>query len=68
LWANSHQAAAAVILENVSKIPAETVGTMARVEFPASLDRGTIQPTIDAMAHYKFIPRDFNVSEMFWRG
>jgi ABC-type nitrate/sulfonate/bicarbonate transport system substrate-binding protein len=67
-WANSNQAAAAVILENVSKIPAETVGTMARVVFAETLDRKTIQPVIDATAQYKFIPHDFNVTEMFWRG
>lgn len=65
-WANKNQAAAGAILERVSKIPAETVGEMNRVVFGESLDAATIQPVIDATAQYKFLPKTFNVTEMFW--
>jgi len=65
-WANKNPAAAAAILERVSKIPAETVGVMNRVVFAESLDAATIQPVIDATAQYKFLPKTFNVAEMFW--
>ncbi|HEV8020777.1 MAG TPA: ABC transporter substrate-binding protein [Candidatus Lustribacter sp.] len=66
-WANKNQAAAATILERVSQIPAETVGVMNRVVFAEGLDASTIQPVIDATAQYKFIPKTFNVTEMFWK-
>lgn len=67
-WANKNQTAAAAILERVSQIPADTVGVMNRVVFAEGLDPATIQPVIDASAQYKFIPKTFNVSEMFWKG
>ena len=65
-WANKNQAAAATILERISKIPAATVGEMNRVQFGENLDPATIQPVIDATAEYKFLPKTFNVTEMFW--
>ncbi len=65
-WANKNQAAAGAILEKISKIPATTVGEMNRVVYAESLDAATIQPVIDATAEYKFLPKTFNVAEMFW--
>jgi len=65
-WANTNQAAAATILERVSKIPAATVGQMNRVVFGETLDVATIQPVIDATAQYKFIAKTFPVADMFW--
>ena len=65
-WANKNQAAAGAILEKISKIPAATVGEMNRVIYAESLDVATIQPVIDATAQYKFLPKTFNASEMFW--
>jgi hypothetical protein len=34
--------------------------------YAESLEAKTIQPVIDATAQYAFLPRKFNVSEMFW--
>jgi NitT/TauT family transport system substrate-binding protein len=67
-WANKNQAAAAPILEKISQIPASTVGVMNRVVFAEGLDPTSIQPVIDATAQYKFIPKTFNVADMFWSG
>jgi NitT/TauT family transport system substrate-binding protein len=67
-WANKNQTAAAAILADVSKIPVATIGEMNRVVFGENLDVATIQPVIDAAAQYKFLPKTFNVSEMFWAG
>jgi NitT/TauT family transport system substrate-binding protein len=66
-WANTNQAAAATILERLTQIDPATVGAMARVVFAESLEAATIQPVIDASAQYKFIPKTFNVTEMFWK-
>ena len=65
-WANKNQAAAGAILERISKIPATTVGQMARVVYAETLDTASIQPVIDAAAQYKFLPKTFNVAEMYW--
>jgi NitT/TauT family transport system substrate-binding protein len=66
-WANKNQAAAATILERLTQIAPETVSSMARVVFAENLEASTIQPVIDASAQYKFIPKTFNVTEMFWK-
>ncbi|HEY5350347.1 MAG TPA: ABC transporter substrate-binding protein, partial [Candidatus Lustribacter sp.] len=65
-WANTNQAAAGAILARISKIPAATIAEMNRVVYAESLDVATIQPVIDATAQYKFLPKTFNVAEMFW--
>jgi NitT/TauT family transport system substrate-binding protein len=65
-WANKNQAAAGAILAGITKIAPETISQMNRVEYAATLDPATIQPVIDATAEYKFLPKTFNVAEMFW--
>jgi NitT/TauT family transport system substrate-binding protein len=65
-WANANLAASSTILADVSKIPVATIAEMHRVEFGESLDPKLIQPVIDATAEYKFLPKTFNVTEMFW--
>jgi NitT/TauT family transport system substrate-binding protein len=65
-WANKNKAESGAIIEKISKIPAATVGEMNRVVYAESLDPAMIQPVSDATAQYKFLPKTFNVSEMFW--
>jgi NitT/TauT family transport system substrate-binding protein len=65
-WANKNPEPAGVILGNVAKIPASTIAEMNRVSFGTALDLATIQPVIDAAAQYKFLPKSFPVTEMFW--
>ena len=65
-WANKNQAAAGDILAKLTRIPVATVREMHRVVYAESLDVATIQPVIDATAQYKFLPKTFNVADMFW--
>jgi NitT/TauT family transport system substrate-binding protein len=65
-WANANPSEAAAILARITKIPPEIVAQMHRVSFAESLDVATMQPVIDATAQYKFLPRSFPVTEMFW--
>jgi NitT/TauT family transport system substrate-binding protein len=67
-WANKNPADSATILANLTKIPPDVVAQMNRVVFGDALDVATIQPVIDATAEYKFLPKTFPVSEMFWNG
>ena len=68
VWANKNPSESATILAGVTKIPPEIVKQMNRVTFGETLDVATIQPVIDATAEYKFLPKTFPVSEMFWSG
>ena len=65
-WANANQAAAGLILAKLTKIPPATIAEMHRVVYAESLDAATIQPVIDATAEYKFMPKTFNATDMFW--
>jgi NitT/TauT family transport system substrate-binding protein len=65
-WANKNKVESGAIIEKISKIPAATVGEMNRVVYAENLDPALMQPVIDATALYKFLPRTFNVTEMFW--
>lgn len=65
-WANKNQAATGEILAKITKIPPATIAEMHRVVYTGSLDVAEIQPVIDATAEYKFLPKTFPVSEMFW--
>jgi NitT/TauT family transport system substrate-binding protein len=65
-WANKNQSASGAILAGITKIPPATIAEMNRVVFADQLDPKTIQPVIDATAQYKFLPKTFNVADMFW--
>jgi NitT/TauT family transport system substrate-binding protein len=67
-WANANPAESSAILARVTKIPASVVAQMHRVTFAETLDVATMQPVIDASAHYTFLPRSFPIAEMFWAG
>jgi len=64
-WANKNHNAAAEVLAKISKIPYEVVVKMNHNIFGTTNDPALIQPTIDASAHYGFLPRSFPASQMF---
>jgi NitT/TauT family transport system substrate-binding protein len=66
-WCNKNKVAAGTILAGITKIPPETIAQMNRVVYADKLDPKTIQPVIDATAEYKFLPKTFNVADMFWK-
>jgi NitT/TauT family transport system substrate-binding protein len=66
-WANANPGPAAAILEQISKIPAASIAQMKHVVHGESLEIATIQPQIDALAHYQFISRRYPVTEIIWR-
>ena len=67
-WANANKAATAVILEKYTKIAAASIAQMNRVAYPETLDAAAIQPQIDALADFKFLPNKFPAQSMFWNG
>lgn len=67
-WANGNPGPAGTILEKISKIPASTIGQMNRVVYGETLDPSLIQPIVDGLARYKFIPERFRASDLIWSG
>jgi NitT/TauT family transport system substrate-binding protein len=65
-WANKNHGASGDILAKITKIAPATIAQMNRVVYTSNLEIATIQPVIDATAEYKFLPKTFDVSEMFW--
>lgn len=51
-WANKNQAQSGAILAKYTKIPAETIATMARGHYAEQLTPAVMQPGIDASAKY----------------
>lgn len=65
VWANHNRPATAVILEKYSKMSADTIGKLTRMEYAEHLDPALIQPIIDASARYGFLPQRFSASALF---
>jgi NitT/TauT family transport system substrate-binding protein len=64
-WANANQAATGTILAEHTKIAPELVSSMRRVTYGETRSFGVIQPVIDVMATYGFIPHTFRAAELF---
>jgi NitT/TauT family transport system substrate-binding protein len=64
-WANANQAATGTILAEHTKIAPELVSTMRRVTYGETRSFAVIQPVINVMATYGFIPRTFRAAELF---
>jgi NitT/TauT family transport system substrate-binding protein len=65
-WANANPQPSGAILAKYSQLAPATIAEMHRTVFADKLDPATIQPVIDASAEYKFLPKSFPVTEMFW--
>lgn len=67
-WGNANHAAAVPILTKYTKVPPETLAKMRHGRFAESTDLKTIQPVIDAMVTYEFIPKGFPAADLVYRG
>lgn len=68
IWSNANRAATGLIIERLAKLPPGTSSRMSRTVYGETLDPTIIQPSIDVTAEYKFLPKTFPVTEMFWSG
>lgn len=67
-WGNTNHAASIPIVAKYTKLPAETLAKMHHGRFAEATDLKTIQPVIDAMVSYDFIPKGFPASDLLYRG
>jgi NitT/TauT family transport system substrate-binding protein len=63
-WANKHPADVAALLAQLTKMDVGTVASIPRITYATKNDPGFIQPVIDVIARYGFIPRSFPASEL----
>lgn len=66
-WGNNNHAAAIPIVSKYTKLPPEVLAKMRHGHFAESTDLKTIQPVIDAMVTYDFIPKGFPASDLLYR-
>lgn len=66
-WANANVDAAGHILAKVMKLPDVQVASMTRVRYATSLQVGHLQPSIDIMAKYGYIPRRIDAGTLVTR-
>jgi ABC-type nitrate/sulfonate/bicarbonate transport system substrate-binding protein len=67
-WANTNHAAADAIISREAKIPLDVVMRMNHAIFALNLTPAMIQPSIDALAAYKFIDHRFALADVVWPG
>jgi NitT/TauT family transport system substrate-binding protein len=67
-WGNKNHTAALPIVAKYTKLPLETLAKMQHGSFAESIDLKTIQPVIDAMVSYEFIPKGFPAGDLIYRG
>jgi len=64
-WANNNARAATELLADYTKIDADVLGTIPRTRWATQNDSQLVQPVIDLMAHYGFLPRSFPASNLY---
>lgn len=68
VWANQNHAMSGTILERVAKLPAGGAAHMNRIVFGEKLEAASMQPVIDALAEFAYLPAAFPAAEAFWNG
>lgn len=63
-WANTNQAQSAHILVRYTKLSDSVADTMTRVRYATSLASNELQPVIDVMARYGFLPKSIDVKSL----
>jgi NitT/TauT family transport system substrate-binding protein len=63
-WANAHPAEEETLLAQLTKIDAAAIASYPRIPYATKYDSGLIQPVIDVIARYGFIPKSFPAAEL----
>lgn len=64
LWANKNPAQVITLLAQLTQLDPSAIASYPRIPFATKYDPGLIQPVIDLMAHYNFLPKAFNAAEL----
>lgn len=67
-WANRDHADCVPLLARFTKIQPSVIASYPRIAYAESNDAGLVQPVVDVMARYGFLPHAFAASEAFAPG
>jgi NitT/TauT family transport system substrate-binding protein len=67
-WGNKNHTASLPIVAKYTKLPLETLAKMRHGSFAEATDLKIIQPVIDAMVSYEFIPKGFPAADLLYHG
>ena len=68
IWSNKNPATTLPILERYSKLEHSVLLKMNRTQYAEKIDLVSIQPLIDLMADYRFLPARFLATDLLWSG
>jgi NitT/TauT family transport system substrate-binding protein len=63
-WANTHPAEEVALLAQLTKMDAAKIASYPRIPYATKYDPGLVQPVIDVIARYGFIPKAFPAAEL----
>ena len=63
-WANKNPAEEATLLAQLTKIDAAKIASIPRITYATKNDSGLVQPVIDVIARYGFIPKSFPAADL----
>ena len=63
-WANRNPDDAVTLLAKLTGVDPVAIDSYPRIPFATKLDPGLVQPVIDVMARYGFLPRSFSAAEL----
>jgi NitT/TauT family transport system substrate-binding protein len=67
VWANQHPRASAILLTRFTNLDPSVADNMGRATYGTSLDPALIQPAIDAMLKYGFLPKPIDAADLIWK-
>ena len=66
-WANANQKASALLLTKFTDLAPAVANTMGRATYATTIEPAMIQPAVDYMVKYGFLPKPIDPSQLIWR-
>jgi NitT/TauT family transport system substrate-binding protein len=67
IWANENQKASAILLTRFTNLSPTVANSMGRATYATSLEQTMIQPAVEYMVKYGFLPKTIDASALIWR-
>jgi NitT/TauT family transport system substrate-binding protein len=67
-WANGNHAACAPLLAEFTKVPLDVISSYPRIDFAEANSPTYIQPVVDMLLRFGFLPHGFDATDVFARG
>jgi len=67
VWANGHPLASATLLTHFTNLDPSIASAMARASYATAIDPAMIQPAINVMVKYGFLPKLIDADELIWK-